>query len=296
MSQNDSLVRLIATDLDGTLLRSDHEAVSVRTRRALGAARDAGITIVLVSARGPVGVGEVADVIGGDGLAICSNGALVLDLASREVVRHRPLAADVAARIVHELRARLPDVCFATETGAVFALEPAFEGAWDWEPPAGTRYADALELVAAPVTKLIARDATCSVADLAAAAGEVAGAAAAVAMSGEWVVEISAAGVNKAAALRELTTDLGVEPAEVVAFGDYPNDLPMLDWAGWSVAPANAHRDVLARVEEVTASNDDDGVALAIERLLIRAGTADSPSDASHSGSGQPHSKTPLRR
>jgi Cof subfamily protein (haloacid dehalogenase superfamily) len=265
------LVRLIATDLDGTLLRSDGATVSERTRRALAAARDAGITIVLVSARGPVGVGEVAEIAGCDGLAICSNGALVLDLGSREVVRHRPLAADLAARVVRALRARLPDVCFATETEGVFALEPTFEGAWAWwEPPQGTRYANALELVAAPVTKLIARDATCSVAELAAAAREVVSDSAAVSVSGESVVEISAAGVNKAVALKELASELGVEAADVVALGDYPNDLPMLAWAGRSIAPANAHPDVLARVDEVTESNDDDGVALSIERLLAR--------------------------
>ena len=268
MGENESLVRLIATDLDGTLLRSDHKTVSARTRRALAAAREAEITIVLVSARGPAGVGEVADLAGCDGLAICSNGALVLDLSSREVVRHRPLAADVAAEIVRSLRRRLPNVCFATEIEGLFALEPAFK-AWDyWEPPAEASYGDALELVAAPVTKLIARDATCSVAELAAAAHEVGGDGVAVGVAGEWVIEISAAGVNKSAALKELASDLGVEPAAVVAFGDYPNDLPMLEWAGYSIAPANAHRDVLAVVDEVTASNDEDGVALAIERLL----------------------------
>jgi Cof subfamily protein (haloacid dehalogenase superfamily) len=263
------VIRLIATDLDGTLLRSDL-SVSERTQRALSAARDAGIRIVLVSARGPIGVGRVADLIGGDGLAICSNGALILDLASRKVIWHRLLAADVAAQVVHGLRARLPNVSFATETEAVFALEPAFKGAWmDWEPPEDARYGDALELVTAPVTKLIARDATGSTDHLAAVARDVVGTTAAVAISGKWVVEISAAGVNKAAALKELAAEYGMEPSEVVAFGDYPNDLPMLEWAGRSIATANAHPDVLAQVDEVTASNDDDGVALAIERLLV---------------------------
>jgi Cof subfamily protein (haloacid dehalogenase superfamily) len=262
------LVRLIATDLDGTLLRSDL-SVSARTQAALQAARDAGIRIVLVSARGPLGVGRVADEIGGDGLAICSNGALILDLASRKVIRHRMLAADVAAFMVRGLRARLPNVSFATEIEGTFGLEPAFKGAWgDWEPPEGSRYADALSLVTAPVTKLMARDATRSVDELADAAREVAGDAAAVAISGKWVVEISAAGVNKAAALRELAAEYGIEPSDVVAFGDYPNDLPMLEWAGHSIATANAHPDVLAQVDEVTASNDEDGVALAIERLI----------------------------
>ena len=266
------MVRLIATDLDGTLLRSDGQSVSPRTQRALRDAREAGITVVLVSARGPVGVGAVAEAAGCDGLAICSNGALVLDLATREVVRHRPLASDVAARIVRTLRQRLPEVCFATETEGVFALEPPFEGAWEWRPPAGTRYDDALALVAAPVTKLIARDTTRTVADLAAAARDAAGDGAAVAVSGEWVVEISAAGVNKAAALEALADELGIAAAEVVAFGDYPNDLPMLEWAGRSIAPANAHPDVLARVDQVTAANDDDGVARTIEKLLRGGG------------------------
>jgi Cof subfamily protein (haloacid dehalogenase superfamily) len=279
MGQNGSLVRLIATDLDGTLLRSNGKTVSGRTRRALGAARDAGITIVLVSARGPIGVAEAADATGCDGLAICSNGALVLDLASRQVVCHRALAAEIAARMIRTLRTRLPDVCFATETEGVFALEPAFEGTWDWKPPAATRYADALELVASPVTKLIARDATRSVTELAAAVREVAADDAAVSVSGEWVIEISAAGVNKAAALQELAADLGVRPAEVVTFGDYPNDLPMLAWAGRSIAPANAHADVLAKIEEITESNDNDGVALAIERLLGRRDSGNRSSD-----------------
>jgi hydroxymethylpyrimidine pyrophosphatase-like HAD family hydrolase len=265
MGQNEYLVRLLATDLDGTLLRSDRATVTARTRRALGTALDAGITMVLVSARGPVGVVEVADVIGCDGLAICSNGVLVLDLASREPC-------------------------------AIGRWPPTSKGAWEWELPAGTRYAEALELVTAPLTKLIARDATCSVAQFAAAAREVAGRAAAVAMSGEWVVEISAAGVSKAAALKELTGDLGVEPAEIVAFGDYPNDLPMLEWAGRSIAPANAHPDVLARVDEVTESNDDDGVALAIERLLQPAGTADSSSNARKGVGEQPQPQAALRR
>lgn len=262
------MVRLIATDLDGTLLRSDL-TVSARTQAALQAARDAGIRIVLVSARGPLGVGRVADEIGGDGLAICSNGALILDLASRKVIRHRMLAADVAAFMVRGLRARLPNVSFATETEGAFGLETAFKGAWgDWDPPEDSRYADALSLVTAPVTKLMARDATRSVDELAAVAREVAGDAAAVAISGKWVVEISAAGVNKAAALRELAAEYGIEPSDVVAFGDYPNDLPMLEWAGHSIATANAHPEVLAQVDEVTATNDEDGVALAIERLL----------------------------
>jgi hydroxymethylpyrimidine pyrophosphatase-like HAD family hydrolase len=74
---------------------------------------------------------------------------------------------------------------------------------------------------------------------------------------------VTAAGVNKATAVAEL----GVPPEAVIAFGDYPNDIPLLTWAGRGVAMGNAHADVLAIADEVTATNDEDGVALVLERL-----------------------------
>lgn len=232
--------------------------------------RDAGIVVVLVSARGPAGVRLVADQAGiVDGMAICSNGALVLDLARDELVCHRPLPSEIAVDVIHALRERLPEVSFATETESRFALEPAFEGAWDgWKLPPGTLFGDALELVTSPVTKLIARDATRPADELAAIAAEVVGDSAVVSHGGRWVVEINLAGVSKGAALEELAAELGIEARNAVAFGDYPNDLPMLAWAGRSFATANAHEAVLAEVDEVTESNDHDGVAHAIERLL----------------------------
>jgi HAD superfamily hydrolase (TIGR01484 family) len=206
--------------------------------------------------------------LGLDGSAICSNGAITLDLVTGEVVRTQSLGAEIAARLVRELRARLPGILFAAESEEI-ALEPGF-AAWEWEPPPGTRYADGLELVAESVAKLIVRHDTHALEAVAEAARELAGDDAAVTIPGPWTVEISAAGVSKAAALAELCADLGVAPEEVVAFGDYPNDLPMLEWAGHAVAVANAHPDVLSVADEVTASNADDGVALVLDRLTAQ--------------------------
>jgi hydroxymethylpyrimidine pyrophosphatase-like HAD family hydrolase len=129
------------------------------------------------------------------------------------------------------------------------------------------RIADALELVAEPVTRLIIRHDTYELEVLAALVRELAGESASVLQPGEWTVELSAVGVNKAAALAELCDELGVEAGEVIAFGDFLNDLPMLAWAGHSVAVANAHPELIAEADEVTASNDEDGVAMVLERL-----------------------------
>jgi Cof subfamily protein (haloacid dehalogenase superfamily) len=257
--------RLAAIDLDGTLLRSDG-TVSPRTRDALAATRARGITIVFVSARHPGSLAEVAREAGVGGLAICSNGATVYDLDRKRVVRERALETEVATRLVRALRERVPGVLFAVESGAELSLEPGFN-AWDWEPPPDMRIADALELVTGPVTRLIVRHDTHELEVLDALVREVAGESASVLRPGEWTVELSPVGVNKAAALAELCEELGVESDDVIAFGDFLNDLPMLAWAGHSVAVANAHPDVIAEADEVTASNDEDGVALVLERL-----------------------------
>ena len=260
-----SLPRLAAIDLDGTLLHTDG-TVSARTRDALASVRARGVTIVFVSARHPGAVAEVASEAGVGGLAICSNGGTVYDLDRRLVVRQRTLASEVAAKLVRALREQAPGVRFAVESGAELALEPEF-AAWDWEPPDDMRFADALELVAEPVTRLIIRHDTYELEVLDALVREVAGESASVLRPGEWTVELSAVGVNKAAALAELCDELGVESRDVIAFGDFLNDLPMLAWAGHSVAVANAHPDLIAEADEVTASNDEDGVAMVLERL-----------------------------
>jgi hydroxymethylpyrimidine pyrophosphatase-like HAD family hydrolase len=219
------IFRLAAIDLDGTLLRSDG-TIGERTKRAV---RETRLDVVLVTARGPLTIHDIA--------------------------------AELELRLVHELRERLPGIRFAVEHES-FAHEPGFS-AWNWTPPAGTRVADVVELLADPATKLILRHAdhdTVAIQDL---ARELVGERLTVVASGSEAVEVTAAGVNKATAVAEL----GVPPEQVIAFGDYPNDIPLLTWAGRGVAMSNAHADVLAVANEVTATNDEDGVALVLERL-----------------------------
>ena len=259
-------MRLAAIDLDGTLLRSDG-TISQRSRDAIRAVRAAGIVVVIVTARGPASVTDLARDAGIGGSAICSNGGLIVDLATGMILRERLLETETAVRLVHALRERLPGIVFAVEHEA-FAHEPGF-AAWGWEPPAGTRVANALELLEDPATKLILRHTDHEVEVIAAVARDVVGDALTVVQSGGEAVEVTAVGVNKAAGLAEVAAEHGIDQADVIAFGDYPNDVPMLSWAGRGVAVANAHAEVLAVADEVTASNDDDGVAIVLERLAV---------------------------
>jgi Cof subfamily protein (haloacid dehalogenase superfamily) len=259
-------VRLVASDLDGTLLRPD-ETVSDRTRDALAAAKAAGITVVLVSGRPPRSLGPIAERIGVGGIAICANGAVVWDLDSGTMVDHTPLAADLATRLVHALREAIPGALFAVE------LEDAFGREAGWSEgraltSSDALEADALELICGPVTKLLVRHPAMEFAEVAERARAAVGDDAVVTWAGLRLVEISAAGVTKAFALERLCRRLGVDAAEVVAVGDMPNDLAMLDWAGTGVAVANAQQSVLDIADEVIPSNVDDGVAVLLERIV----------------------------
>lgn len=260
--------RLIATDLDGTLLRSDG-TVSGRTRAALARAVAAGIVTVFVTARPPRRAREIARDVGIGGLAICSNGALIYDLAAEAVVQQTLLEAAHARALVGALRAAAPGVCFAVEAGLRYGQEPGYAAHSPHVEDAGLRYDDALALCAGGVTKLIVLHPTRPLAELLRLTHELAGATASVTHSGAPFVEVAATGVTKAVALAAFCAERDIAPEAVIAFGDMPNDLPLLGWAGHSVAVANAHPDVLAAAREITRTNDEDGVAVVLERLVV---------------------------
>ncbi len=259
---------VFATDLDGTLLRTDG-TVSERTRRSIARACEAGVTVVLVTARPPRALRHLAQEAGVSGLAICGNGAIVYDLSTETIVTHTPLASSVAQRLVAALRVAVPDSCFAVECGVRAGHDPRYAALQPIADDPPSLIADALTLCAEDVTKLLVHHPAVPLLDLLRITRAIAGDAAVVTHSSTLFVEVSAVGVTKATALERLCAQLGVDAARVVACGDMPNDLPMLHWAWHSVAVANAHPDVLAAVAEVTLSNDEDGVARVLERATI---------------------------
>lgn len=261
--------RVLATDLDGTLLRSDG-SVSRRSRAALAAAEAAGIHVLFVTARPPRWLGGMRGVVGAHGQILASNGAFVLDVAQGVVLREEGFGRSSLAEVVSRLRRTFPTAGLAVERRDGLTRERGYPPA---AGDAATRVVDDLlaldDLDERLTAKLLlvqkgrAGEAfLAEVADVVADLGHVA-------YSGVgFLAEISAPGVTKAAALARWCRERDIPPVEVWAFGDMPNDLPMLAWAGTPVAVANAHPQVRAAALQMCPGNDDDGVAQVVEALL----------------------------
>jgi Cof subfamily protein (haloacid dehalogenase superfamily) len=265
-----ALPKLIATDLDGTLLRSDH-TVSQRTTSVLESCAAAGIEVVLVTARPHRTVGQLARQLGSVATAICANGAAVLDVASSAAQLVHAFEVEQALAIVADLRSKLPPrTGFALETGGEVFCETAFRrGLISGDSAVVIADLSLAQPIGGHYVKVLARDESANADDLVTIARDVLGSRAEASQSGgRGLVEIAPPGATKAGTLAWHCARRGIDARDVVAFGDMPNDLPMLTWAGTAYAVANAHADVLAVVDRVTASNDEDGVAVALEALL----------------------------
>ncbi|OLT12561.1 HAD family hydrolase [Pseudonocardia sp. CNS-139] len=262
--------RLVATDVDGTLLAPD-DRVSQRAAAVIGRLAAAEVGFVLVTGRPPRWIPPVAEQVGGVGLVVCANGGVLYDAAADRVVWScslGPSALDELAGLVDDA---LPGSRLAVERVPAGAADPlpfvAEEGyRHAWAPGVGA-VADRAEVLAAPAVKLLVRNPDMTSDEMAAVLGPVVGAAADLTYSTrKGLLELSPPGVTKATGLAGVAERHGVAAADVVAFGDMPNDLEMLVWAGHGVAMGNAHPALLAVADEVTASNADDGLALVLER------------------------------
>jgi Cof subfamily protein (haloacid dehalogenase superfamily) len=270
-----TLPALIASDVDGTLL-DDDENVTARTRAAVRAAVAAGAHFVLATGRPPRWVRAVVDALGFAPMAVCANGAVIYDSATDRVVSVRTLSADTLGELAAIAVGAVPGAGLAVErigdsthdaATPQFISSPGYEHAW--LNPDNTEVSIE-DLLSAPAVKLLIRKAGAASADMAAELGPRIGAAGEVTYStNNGLIEVVPSGVNKATGVEKLIGPLGISADDVVAFGDMPNDLPMLLRAGHGVAMGNAHPDVLAAANEVTAANTDDGVARVLERWWL---------------------------
>jgi Cof subfamily protein (haloacid dehalogenase superfamily) len=260
------LPRLIATDLDGTLLGRD-QVISRRSAKVLAQAAAAGVVVVLVTGRPLRWLYPAYEELDAGYPTVCANGAVTYDPATDTVLESYPLAPDTLADVCTKLATAVPGIAFAAEIddGRRMVHEPGYPVVFEGD----AREAPLSEVVARPAVKLLGRCADRDPDELAALVlATVADRVEATHSSYTGLVELSARGVTKATGLASLARGLGIAPADVLAFGDMPNDVTMLHWAGRSVVVANAHRAAREVADDVTLSNVDDGVAAYLERLF----------------------------
>ncbi|GAA2495004.1 hypothetical protein GCM10010406_33940 [Streptomyces thermolineatus] len=261
--------RVVATDLDGTLLRSD-TTVSPRTRHVLRRAAELGVHHVVVTGRSASGCRPILDALGYRGLAVCGQGAQVYDSGAHRLLSSATLDPAPARTLVERVAALTGPLDLAVATSGLDGEFVVTEGFPRGDEAALTpfRTVPGHRLWERPVDKVFLRHATLPDEELVAVASRLCDATVTVTHSGPRMVEVLPAGVDKAVGLARVVHGLGLRSSEVVAFGDMPNDIPMLDWAGHAVAMGNCHPGLKEVADEVARSNDEDGVAVVLARLL----------------------------
>jgi hydroxymethylpyrimidine pyrophosphatase-like HAD family hydrolase len=276
---------LVASDLDGTLLRND-DTLSPRTKAAIDRVVERSV-FVMATGRPPRWVHPVAELLGHRGLAVCSNGALIMDLTDESIVDSQLLTPAQARLAVALIQSIVPGAGIAVDRLSGFGHDPGYTSSYTM--PKNVRVAPIDELIGdEPMLKVMFRHKDMDtnvlarlVAELGdggavtyGAAGPTSGMGASAYDSAaplslaNTLIEIQAPGVSKAAALARVCDRFGVDHSSTIAFGDMPNDIEMLTWASHGVAMANAHIDVKIVANEITVSNDEDGVAEILEREL----------------------------
>ena len=268
--------KLVATDLDGTLLGETGE-VGPRTRRALTACWDAGIPVVGVTGRGPRLLDSVRAALDGRGIAVLAQGGFVVDLERDEVLRTVALPRAQAVAVVERIEAVAGELVLAVEDAAQQGEvhgQLRVQHGFDWPYPEGTELLAREDVLPpGPVLKVFVRSPGIGQDELLALARSVVDPAdAELTHAGLGFIEVLPPGITKATGLAVALERYGVGFGHVLVFGDMPNDLPMLtavgDAGGRAIAVANAHPAVRAVVSGLTSGHRADGVARYLEAVL----------------------------
>jgi len=263
------VIKLIASDLDGTIVSPDG-TISERTRRAFLDAREAGIQIVFVTGRPFRWLSPIIQAFGGLGTVICSNGAVLYDLEQDEVIWSRTLSAALARKAAEIILQVDPEASFAAETTKGLHLSDGFAEPHHRLDDCAELDLTSDEIDQEGIVKFLARSRKLTMDDFYAAVQPELHQLVSITHSAFDVslLEMAHVDINKAKTLNEYCQRLGITPDEVMAFGDMPNDIQMLEFAQHGYAMASGHPTTLACARYQAPSFAEDGVAQIIEGLL----------------------------
>ncbi|WP_045558170.1 HAD family hydrolase [Streptomyces sp. FxanaA7] len=260
-------IRLVCTDLDGTLL-NESGAVGPLTHDALTRAARGNVPVVCVTGRPLRDALSVCRDISMDGLVVCSNGAVVAEVATGKPLRCRGFSRHRARTVLARMRARLPGVVLGVDTLRGLFLERGFEELVPdcWQHVCVPDAAEVL-IRGDGVVKILAVHPDRPGPSLARPLVRP-GDGVLATCSTPYFLEIAPPGVDKGAALRWLADHHAIRVTAVAAVGDMPNDLPMLRAAGLAAAVANAHPSVRQCADLILPSNEEEGVADLLSMVL----------------------------
>lgn len=268
MEHDDRPVRLIASDLDGTLFGPDHQ-LSARTVAAVQAAVGAGIHVITATGRSTTSAvprlapAELIDT------AVCSNGSLIHDLPTAATTDRFPIDAAMVDRLLNTISAVDNRFAFCWETDHGNGWDEAFDDiAFLHEDLGEERGLERRPIATDQTTKIMVRHPDIAQEELREFLVPRLLDPLTVSTSGVQFVEITGVGIDKSSAVAELCRRWGVEQRDVVAFGDNHNDAALLEWAGRGIAMGNASESARSAADQVIGTNADDAVAQWIEALL----------------------------
>jgi Cof subfamily protein (haloacid dehalogenase superfamily) len=267
-----SRIRLIALDLDGTLL-SSRKSITPRTHTAIKAVLTAGVKVIIATARPPRSVRDYYIALKLDTPTINYNGALIWDESRRRAVEHVPLDVAVAKKVIAWARRSYPELLVSVEIldkwyTDHYADVPEYmtETARQFTPD----FIGPLEaFLRVPITKLMLLGDPKHIADLEQGIARKFADVVSHTRSDAHMLQLMSPDTSKALALEKIAASYGISPSEVMAVGDAPNDVHMLQWAGLAVVPENGWNEAKSVAHAVVASNDADGVAEAIRRFVL---------------------------
>lgn len=275
-------IKAIALDIDGTLT-NDRKVITPRTKEALLAAQDSGIKLILSSGRPVQGLRAIASELQletHDGLLVAFNGAHVVDAQTDEVLFDQPMEEEVLRALVAHMRG-FDVIPWITEGKYLFVERGARHLITYREAPFDiveyerrmcdlelVEVDDLLEVCSRPQDKLLCASEPEYLQQHWRAMYEPFFDSLSGMFTADFYFEFMAPGITKGNALAGALPKVGIDASEVIAFGDAQNDISMLEWAGMGVAMGNATEAAKAAADMVTGSNNEDGIASALEKIL----------------------------
>ncbi|MET7988804.1 HAD family hydrolase [Streptomyces sp. NPDC005281] len=258
---------VVATDLDGTLLRGDL-SVSPRTRAALTRVSALGARHLIVTGRPAAGCRRLLEPLGYEGLAVCGQGAQLYDVGRDQLLSSATLDQPTVRELLDYIVELTGPLELAVVTAGLHGEFLVTHGFADRVRNGWRLVEHHADLWTSPIEKVLIRSRCLDDDRLAALAQRVCADRISVTHSGEGMIELLPAGVNKASGLAAAARRLGFTSADTIAFGDMPNDIPMLAWAAHGVAMGNAHAELRRHADEIAPTNEEDGVAAVLDRLF----------------------------